>query len=87
MPRWETALLPWDLICCPGKLHGKGTKSATNKRISRLLDRSGPRADSVKTLVVAVRAVVRVVSIIFGGVLYLSLCWVAWMVVVLVLVY
>ena len=31
-----------------GESHGKGTKSATNKRTSRLLDQSGQRADSVK---------------------------------------
>ena len=29
MPRWEMALLPWDLLCSPGRSHGKGTQSVT----------------------------------------------------------
>ena len=41
MPRWETALLPWDLLCFPGTITWEGD-IYIHTETSRLLDRMGP---------------------------------------------
>ena len=47
MPRWEMALLPWDLLCSPGRIAWEGDKVSRGQTL-RLLDQSGQMADSVK---------------------------------------
>ena len=42
MPRWETAFLPWDLLCSPGRIVWEGDKVPSHGQTLRLLDRIGP---------------------------------------------
>ena len=41
MPRWETALLPWDLLCFPVRIAWE-EDIYIHTQIFRLLDRIGP---------------------------------------------
>ena len=42
MPRWETALLPWDLLCSPGTIAWGGDGIATDIATTRPKRPKGP---------------------------------------------